>query len=72
MTKDTVTVRVNLEVSGGALQAMVETAKRVKGKDAQGRFRVDTADLLEKLISKFLAEKEFEAYVKEAANYPSF
>lgn len=69
-TKETVTVRVNLEVAPGAVQAVVARAKALAGRNEKGQYQVDTADLLEKMISRFLAEKNFEAYVNDPSNYP--
>ena len=69
-TKETVTVRVNLELAPGAVQAVVAMAKALAGRNEKGQYQVDTAELLEKMISRFLAEKNFEAYVSDPSNYP--
>jgi hypothetical protein len=69
-TKETITVRVNLELAPGAVQAVVERAKSIAGQNEKGHYQVDTADLLEKMISRFLSEKNFEAYATNLENYP--
>ncbi len=68
--KDTLTIHVNLEISSGALQAIVANARALAGRDEKGHYRVDTADLTGRVISRFLAEKDFEAYAADAGNYP--
>lgn len=65
-----VRIHATLEVSPEALQTIVAQAKALVGPDARGRFRVDTADLVGVLISRFLRVKDFEGYVADPANYP--
>jgi hypothetical protein len=65
-----VTVHVNLDISAQALQTVVAVAKKLAGRDARGHYRVDTADLLSQMISRFLVEKDFAGYVQDTANYP--
>jgi hypothetical protein len=64
-----VNVHVNIDLPAAALQAVVANAKKKVGPDAQGRFRVDTADLLSDLITRFLQENGFEAFAKDMSNY---
>jgi hypothetical protein len=40
------------------------------GPDAKGHYRVDTADLVSHMVSRFLLERDFESYVKDISNYP--
>lgn len=68
--KETVSVHVNLEIAPGALQSVVSNAKALSGRDVKGYYRVDTADLLGELISRFLMEKDFEAYAADLDHYP--
>lgn len=68
--KETLTIHVNLEIAPGALQAIVANGKALAGADERGHYRVDTADLAERMISRFLMEKDFEAYVTDIGNYP--
>ena len=57
-------VHVNVEISADALQAIVNHAKKNADKDANGVYRVDTADQVSAVISKFLKEKDFESYAQ--------
>ncbi|PIE66890.1 MAG: hypothetical protein CSA23_06635 [Deltaproteobacteria bacterium] len=65
----TVRVQINIDLSAAALQAVVSTSKQIAGADASGHYRVDTADALSALISKFLHEKGFEEYSRNPDNY---
>ncbi len=64
-----VRVHINIELSTTALQAVVANSKKKVGPDEQGRYRVDTADTLAALISKFLQEKGFDEFARDTANY---
>ena len=64
-----VRVHVNIELSAAALQAVVANTKKKAGTDEKGHYRVDTADALSDLISRFLREKDFEAFSKDENNY---
>jgi hypothetical protein len=68
--KNTITVRAILEMTPGSLEAIVENAKIIAGRDERGRYRVDTADKVGEMISRFLIEKDFESYVKDIDNFP--
>ena len=61
--KDTILVHANLEMTTESLEAIVTNAKKL--------CRKDTADLVGEMISQFLLEQEFEAYVKNVGNYKS-
>jgi hypothetical protein len=63
-------VHVNVQISADALQAIVANAKLLAAKDADGICRVDTADQLSIMISRFLDEKDFDKYVLDLGNYP--
>ena len=65
----TVRVNVTLDIAGETLQTIVQTAKSMVGRTEKGHYRIDTADLLEDLLSKFIAEKGFEDYVADRGNY---
>ena len=69
-SKQTLLVRADVELTPEALQAIVQNAKEIAGADEKGVYRVDTADKVSEMISKFLLEKDFEAYVQDIANYP--
>ena len=66
---NTLRVNVTLEIAGETIQTIVQTAKSLVGRTEKGHYRIDTADLLEDLLSKFIAEKGFEAYVADRENY---
>lgn len=68
-TTDTVRVNVTVAIAGETLQTVVQTAKDIVGRNEKGHYRIDTADLLEDLLSAFISEKGFDAYVADKANY---
>ncbi|MEA3416896.1 MAG: hypothetical protein U9R02_12200 [Thermodesulfobacteriota bacterium] len=63
-SKDTITVRVNIEMTTASLEMIVEKAKKEVGRDPKGIYRVDTADKVGEMVSCFLLEKDFESYVR--------
>ena len=65
----TIKVHVNVEITPSALQAIVENAKVIAGKDQRGVYRVDTADKVSEMITKFLLEKDFERFVSDINNF---
>lgn len=66
---DMITVRVNVDIPTEALKTIVQVAKQIVGPDEKGHFRVDTADKVGEMISRFLREKDFEQYVGNPENY---
>ncbi len=64
-----VVINAHIEISGPTLQKIVQTAKALKGPDEKGYFRIDTAALVSDLISRFLAEQGFDAYVANGRHY---
>jgi hypothetical protein len=66
---DTVRVNVTLDISGETLQTIVRTAKEIVGRNEKGHYRIDTADLLEDLLSSFIDENGFDAYAADRENY---
>ena len=62
-------VHVNVEISSNALQAIVANAKLIAVKDIDGICRVDPADQLSIMISRFLDERDFDSYVLDLENY---
>ena len=69
-SKDTITVNVNVEMTTASLQAIVENAKKVEGRNEKGAYRIDTADKVSEIISNFILENDFESYAKNIENYP--
>ncbi len=67
--KETLLVRANVEMTAASLQAIVENAKRISGPNEKGGYRVDTADKVSEMISRFLLENDFENFVKNVDNY---
>jgi hypothetical protein len=68
-TQNTMVVRANVEMTTASLQAIVANAKEVSGPDQKGVYRVDTADQVSGMISRFLLENDFESFVKDIENY---
>ena len=68
-TQYTIVVRANVEMTTASLQAIVANAKEVSGTDEKGVYRVDTADQVSAMISRFLLENNFESFVKDIENY---
>ena len=66
---NTITVRANVEMTTTALQAIVANAKAAAGKDEKGVYRVDTADKVSEMISRFLKEHDFESFVANPKNF---
>lgn len=66
---DKLSVHVNVQISADALQAIVANAKKMAARNANGVYQVDTADQVSAMITRFLDEKDFDSFVKEAENY---
>ncbi len=67
--KEMIFVNVNVEISTDALQTIVENAKKIAGPNENGSYDVDTADKVSEIISRFLLEKDFDAYTGNIENY---
>ena len=68
---NTLAVNVVIELTPGALQAIVDNAKRLAGRNEKGHYKVDTADKVGEMVSRFLAQKNFEGFVNDPENYAS-
>ena len=68
--EDTIEVRAVVTMTTAALRTIVANAKALVGPDAKGHYRVDTADLVSHMVSRFLLERDFETYVNDISNYP--
>jgi len=66
---NTLAVNVVIEISPNALQAIVENAKRLTGRNEKGHYTVDTADKVGEMISRFLAENDFDGFVNDPEKY---
>lgn len=62
-------VHANVDITVDALQTIVANSKKISGKDEKGIYRVDTAEKVNEMISKFLQENNFESYVSNLENY---
>jgi hypothetical protein len=68
-SRDMITVHVNVEITTASLQTIVENVKQLAGRDENGVYRVDTADKVSEMISRFLFDNDFEGYVENIENY---
>jgi len=68
-SKDTIIINANVEMTTRSLETIVENAKQKVGRDEKGVYRVDTADKVSEMISRFLLEKDFEGYVEDMELY---
>ena len=68
-SEDTIVVSATVEMTTRSLQDIVSMAKALTGRDHEGRYRVDTAEVVNQMISRFLLEKDFEGYVRQQENY---
>jgi protein involved in polysaccharide export with SLBB domain len=68
-TDDKLSVHVNVQITAAALQSIVSNAKQIAARDANGSYRIDTADQVSIMITRFLDEKDFETHVKDIDNY---
>lgn len=66
---NTIAVNVVIDLTPNALQAIVENAKRITGRNEKGHYKVDTADKVGEMISRFLIEKDFESYAQNPGSY---
>lgn len=68
-SEDTIAVNVVVEMTTASLKAIVENAKHISGRNEKGHYTVDTADKVSEMISRFLLENNFEAFVTNHDNY---
>ena len=66
--REMLSINVNVEITAASLQAIVENVKKNTGRDSKGIYRVDTADKVSQIISRFLFENDFENYVTDIKN----
>lgn len=71
-SKNKLSVHVNIKITDSALQAIVFHAKQIAEKNVKGVYRLDTADQLSAMVTRFLEEKDFDSYVQNIDNYPLF
>lgn len=68
-SRETVVIHVNVELSAEALSTIVDISKNLAGRSNKGHYRVDTADAVSRIISRFLRENNFIDYVKDPVHY---
>jgi DeoR/GlpR family transcriptional regulator of sugar metabolism len=68
---DKLSIHVNIQISANALQAVVANAKRTVPQSPDGNYRVDTADFVGTMVSRFLDERDFDSFAMDVANYKS-
>jgi len=68
-SEDTIVVNATVEMTTRSLGDIVSMAKALTGRDYKGHYHVDTAEAVNKIISRFLLEKDFESYVRQKENY---
>ena len=56
--RQTLLVRAHVELTPETLQAIVQNAKEITGPDEKGVYRVDTAEMVSEMITKFDAFAE--------------
>lgn len=66
---DTLAVNVVIELTPTALQAIVRNTKHLAGRNEKGHYKVDTADKVGEMVSRFLAQNNFESFVSDPGNY---
>ena len=69
---DTIEVHTNVIMTTDSLKAIVEHTKKHAQRNEKGHYKVDTAAAVGQMVSRFLLEKDFEAFAKDEGNYPAF
>jgi len=64
-----ITIHSTIDITTSALETIVQNSKLLAGRTEKGYYRVDTADKVGNMISRFLREKDFESWVKDLDNY---
>lgn len=68
-SSDTLDINVTVNIKAATLQAIVQNAKNLAGRDENGRYRVDTAETVNRLVSAFLKERGFDDYISDLSHY---
>ena len=66
---DTIEVRANIVMTTASLKFIVANAKKVVGRNEKGHYKVDTADVVGQMVSRFLLERDFEEFVRDIRYY---
>ena len=67
--RETIDISAVVEIAVESIQAIVGSGKQLAGRNEKGHFKIDTADLASKMISRFLEEKDFQSYAEDIENY---
>lgn len=62
---DKLLIHVNVEISTTALQTIVAYAKKSAARNESGVLRVDPAETVSEVITRFLEEHNFDEYVEQ-------
>ncbi len=65
----TITINTVLEITAESLESIVKNAKMLSERNKRGHYNIDTAGMVNEMISRFLLESDFEGYVKNIENY---
>ncbi|MGB5983681.1 MAG: hypothetical protein WBG37_00135 [Desulfobacterales bacterium] len=68
-SQPTLRVHVNIDLPEAALQTIVSRCKAHTAPDEKGHYRVDTADKVSELVSKYLQETAFLQFVDDPRHY---
>ena len=68
-SEEKIAVNVNIDIAPLSITAIVENMKKIAGRDEKGIYRIDTADKVSEMISRFIQEKDFQSYVEDINNY---
>ena len=66
---DTIEVHANIIMTTESLKTIVKNTKKMVGMNEKGHYKVDTADAVSGMVSRFLLEMDFESFVKDEKNY---
>ncbi len=67
--RDKIDINARIQIDSDTLQALVSNSKQTVGPDARGIYRIDTAEVVNRLITAFLEEKGFNTYIRDMENY---
>ena len=66
---NTIRISALIDIPESALKKIVDSVRQIALPDKNGIFHVDTADIVGELITDFLAQKDFDAFVEDFSNY---
>ena len=69
---DTIEIHTNVIMTTQSLKSIVENSKKISERNEKGHYKLDTADAVGKMISRFLLERDFESFAGDQDNYPPF